>query len=188
MMHCSACGTVLPDPQARECASCGAVQFDDAKPCAGAAVVWDGRLLLVRRGHDPWKGHWDVPGGFCDGAEHPAATAVREVAEETGLSIEVTGFLGMWLDRYLDLNGRVKTTLNIYYHAVLCADAPLSRGFHSDEVQELGWFAPSKIPSREELAFPDHLVPMLAAWQSAVRAGATQTPMWDVDQETPTPT
>lgn len=178
-MYCDACGAPLTDSAPRHCLSCGAPRFEDAKPCAGALVVADGRLLLVRRGHEPWAGYWDVPGGFCEHAEHPSATAVREVAEETGLAIEVTGFLGMWLDRYVDSSGRAKRTLNIYYHAVPCVGAELPHELRSDEVSEVRWFASAELPARDQLAFADHVVPVLEAWHEAVRAGATRTPMWD---------
>jgi len=59
-------------------------------PCAGA-IVFDaaGRLLLVRRAHDPGAGLWSVPGGRCRPGEPAPEACVREVAEETGLVVDV---------------------------------------------------------------------------------------------------
>jgi acetyl-CoA carboxylase carboxyl transferase subunit beta len=62
--------------------------------CAGA-VVRDGtgRLLLVRRGQEPSKGLWSLPGGRVEPGETPAEAAAREVLEETGLLVEVGALL-----------------------------------------------------------------------------------------------
>ena len=62
--------------------------------CAGA-VVRDqhGRLLLVRRGHEPALGKWSLPGGRIEPGESPAQAAAREVLEETGLEVEVGDLL-----------------------------------------------------------------------------------------------
>lgn len=182
-MHCIGCGARLSDTSPAQCDMCGLVHWDDAKPCAGAAVVSGGRILLVRRRHDPWAGHWDVPGGFCESTEHPIRTAMRELAEETGLDIAIVGFLGIWVDRYEDSAGRGKTTLNIYYHAVPRAGAGVPDSFQSDEVSEIGWFAPDELPARDALAFPDHLEPMLMAWRQALLADATHTPLWDLGSQ-----
>ncbi len=54
----------------------------------GAVVVDAGRVLLVRRGHEPLKGHWSLPGGLLELGESLQAGVVREVREETGLLVE----------------------------------------------------------------------------------------------------
>jgi ADP-ribose pyrophosphatase YjhB (NUDIX family) len=65
-------------------------------PCVGA-VVWDatGRLLLVQRANEPGRGLWSVPGGRVEAGESAADAVVREVAEETGLPVVVTGLAGV---------------------------------------------------------------------------------------------
>jgi 8-oxo-dGTP diphosphatase len=178
-MYCSRCGTRLEDSIPARCRQCGATHWDDAKPCAGAAVVHEGQLLLVRRRGDPWRGRWDVPGGFCERGEHPIETAVRELAEETGIEIEVTGILGMWTDEYTDAAGTSKGTLNIYYHATPRNGIHVPEHGESDEVSELGWFAPSALPPADTIAFPNHVPAMLAAWQRAMQSGATRTALFD---------
>jgi 8-oxo-dGTP diphosphatase len=64
----------------------------------GAVALYDGALLLVRRGRGPAAGEWSVPGGRVETGETLAAAVVREVVEETGLAAVVDGFLG-WVER-----------------------------------------------------------------------------------------
>jgi len=59
-------------------------------PCVGAVVHDDrGRLLLVRRRHDPAAGRWSIPGGRVEAGETDAEAVRREVREETGLDVLV---------------------------------------------------------------------------------------------------
>jgi len=54
----------------------------------GAIVVDEGRVLLVRRGSEPLKGHWTLPGGVLEVGETLVEGVVREAREETGLLVE----------------------------------------------------------------------------------------------------
>ncbi|MGD0628352.1 MAG: NUDIX hydrolase [Terracidiphilus sp.] len=54
----------------------------------GAVVVDEGRVLLVRRGREPLKGQWSLPGGLLEVGESLTAGVAREVKEETGLTVE----------------------------------------------------------------------------------------------------
>jgi 8-oxo-dGTP diphosphatase len=168
-MYCTGCGRALAHLPPVVCDACGTGHWRDAKPCASGLVTCDGRLLLVQRAHDPWRGCWDTPGGFCEADEHPILTAEREVLEETGLAIRITGVLGMWMDRYgsSDDEAHQKTTLNIYFHAVPVGAPQLK--IRPDEVAAAAWFKPDELP--RELAFPGHIVPVLDAWRRAFLAG-----------------
>ena len=57
------------------------------RPGVGAVVIHEGSLLLVKRGREPGKGLWAVPGGKVEWGETIAATAQREVFEETGVRV-----------------------------------------------------------------------------------------------------
>lgn len=63
-------------------------------PCVAAVVVHDGRLLLVRRGREPGRGLWSVPGGRLELGETLAEGCAREVLEETGVPIVPGTVLG----------------------------------------------------------------------------------------------
>lgn len=79
----------------------------------GAAIVDDGRVLLVQRGQPPLQGRWSLPGGAVEVGETLSAAVQREVFEETGLVVEV-GALVEVLDRiHLDAAACVE------YHYVL---------------------------------------------------------------------
>ena len=64
-------------------------------PCVGAVIKdRSGRLLLIRRGHEPGKGQWSIPGGRVEAGESDAEALAREVREETGLVVAVGRLLG----------------------------------------------------------------------------------------------
>lgn len=60
----------------------------------GAIAVRDGALLLIRRGHAPSRGRWSLPGGRVEAGESAREALVREMAEETGLVVEVGELVG----------------------------------------------------------------------------------------------
>jgi 8-oxo-dGTP diphosphatase len=63
--------------------------------CVGGIVVGDDdRLLLVRRGQEPAKGTWSVPGGRVEAGESDGVATAREVLEETGLRVRVGRLVG----------------------------------------------------------------------------------------------
>lgn len=71
------------------CPQCGWIYFQDPKVAAAVLIEEDGRVLLVRRAHEPYRGLWTLPAGFINGGENPAEAAERECLEETGLSVRV---------------------------------------------------------------------------------------------------
>jgi len=100
---CSKCGQPL-DKSGKfpYCPTCDITYYRNAKPCAGIFPLKDGKVLLAKRGVEPYKGQFDTIGGFLNENELPTDGAVREALEETGLTVEVTDQLGVYLDRYGD--------------------------------------------------------------------------------------
>lgn len=75
-------------------------------PVEGAqvAIVRRGRVLVQFR---PWPPGWELPGGHVEPGEDPAVTAAREVAEETGYTVRITGLVGVYSWRGLRSAGDV---------------------------------------------------------------------------------
>jgi ADP-ribose pyrophosphatase YjhB (NUDIX family) len=78
----------------------------------GAVVVDAGRVLLVRRGTEPLRGEWSLPGGLLEVGEPLTAGVIREVREETGLIVEPLELIEL-LDRIHRVADRVR------YHYVI---------------------------------------------------------------------
>ena len=78
----------------------------------GAIIVDQARVLLVRRGREPLKGQWSLPGGLLEIGESLSAGVVREVREETGLTVEPVELIEL-LDRIHREGERVR------YHYVI---------------------------------------------------------------------
>jgi 8-oxo-dGTP diphosphatase len=55
----------------------------------GGVVIEDGRALLIRRGSEPLRGEWSIPGGTLELGESLSAGVARELREETGLEVRV---------------------------------------------------------------------------------------------------
>ena len=78
----------------------------------GAVVVDEGRVLLVRRGTEPLRGQWSLPGGLLELGEALTDGVVREVREETGLVVKPLELIEL-LDRIHREGTRVR------YHYVI---------------------------------------------------------------------
>src|SRR5437660_8507480 len=79
----------------------------------GAIIVEDGRVLLVKRGHEPLTGEWSIPGGVLELGETVRQGVAREALEETGLTVESLELLGVFDRVVRDLDERT------LYHYVL---------------------------------------------------------------------
>jgi 8-oxo-dGTP diphosphatase len=103
-------------------------------------------ILLIRRGNDPFKGEWALPGGFLDLDEELEDAARRELHEETGLSVSVLREIGVFGAIGRDPRGR---TITAAYLALL-DERPAPRA--GDDAAEAAWFP---FDARQKLAF-DH--------------------------------
>jgi ADP-ribose pyrophosphatase YjhB (NUDIX family) len=97
----------------------------DVLPAVFAAVRAEtGEILLVRRIDD---GYWELPGGRIEVGETVTQALVREVAEESGITIEPTGIAGVYSDPshvLVDPDDTIHQQLAICFHAVPTANTP----------------------------------------------------------------
>ena len=91
--YCPRCGTGLGERRIegrdrKWCGSCERPVYRNAVPCAGVTVLDGSRVLLVQRTVPPGAGSWSIPAGHLEVDEEPRVGAVRELEEETGLSVD----------------------------------------------------------------------------------------------------
>jgi 8-oxo-dGTP diphosphatase len=112
-------------------------------PCVGG-IVHDGRsrLLLVRRGQEPAKGRWSVPGGRVEDGESDAEATAREVLEETGIRVSV-GRLAGTVER--DAPGGGVYLIRDYVCDPYDADVDAVRA--GDDADDARWFTREEIDS-----------------------------------------
>jgi ADP-ribose pyrophosphatase YjhB (NUDIX family) len=100
---CPCCGAPLGsrvlkegEPSRLVCSACAFVFFLDPKVATGVVFSYQGGILLVQRAIDPSYGKWVFPGGYVDRGEALEDAALREVREESGLSVKLTRLLGAY--------------------------------------------------------------------------------------------
>ncbi len=114
---------------------------------AADCAVFDakGRVLLIRRGHPPFKGRFALPGGFVEVGETVEAACRRELQEETGLKVRNLQLVGIYSDPRRDPRGH---TCSVVYLARVARATPRA----GDDAAEAEWVGDW---SKAELAF-DH--------------------------------
>jgi ADP-ribose pyrophosphatase YjhB (NUDIX family) len=122
--------------------------------CVGA-VVTDrrGRLLLIQRGHEPGAGLWSLPGGRVEPGETDAEALVREMEEETGLTVEPGRLIGQ-----VERPGLAGDVLDIRDYAATVTGGTLRPG---DDAADARWVAPEDLAL---LAVTEGLVEALTEW------------------------
>ncbi len=139
---CPWCAHPLPqeDTFRQECRSCGFVLYHNSSPCVGAIPTDErGRVLLGKRGVEPFRGDWNTVGGFLRYGEDPFDGLRREVREEIGVACEVEDFVTMAADTY---GADGPALLNAYFTVRLCSDGVRPQ----DDVMELKWFPLDSLP------------------------------------------
>jgi len=106
-------------------------------------------VLLIKRGKEPFKGTWALPGGFVEYDEELKEAALREMQEETNVKLHTINQVGVYSKPTRDPRGRV---VSVAYYAVIPRNY-LKNVKAGDDAHEARWYSVTKLP---ELAF-DHI-------------------------------
>ena len=143
--YCPNCGASTLkklNDNGQQCHSCRATHYHHDSPCVGALIVKDDKVLLTKRAKAPFKGWWDVPGGFVNPGEHPVEALKREMKEELEIKITATQFLNAYPDVYGNHTGY--GTLNMHFICTLEGNPKKI----DTEIAELKWFPLTKLPKK----------------------------------------
>jgi len=141
--YCPRCGTAvkLEDKFGKVrpvCPSCRWIYFADPKVAAAVLVEDAGRVLLVQRANEPFRGLWTLPAGFVDADEDPARAAARECEEETSLKVRVTRTLEVIAGREHERGADF-----VIVYAAEVESGILQAG---DDAEDAQWFEMSALP------------------------------------------
>ena len=123
-------------------------------PCVGAVITDEqGRLLLIKRGHEPAAGLWSLPGGRIEPGETDAEALVREMREETGLEVAPGPLLGA-----VQRPGEDGDVIDIRDYSATITGGTLTPG---DDAADARWISAEDLHS---LPITEGLVEALTSW------------------------
>ena len=128
------------------CEQCGFVQYLNPSPATAVVLQRGEEVCLVKRGFAPKAGQWTLPAGFLEYDEDVRAGAAREVLEETGLEVRITGLR----DALTGVLPPDRPVLLIVFDGEVTG-GELRAG---DDAADAGWFHPSALPG--PIAFSTH--------------------------------
>ena len=142
----------------------------------GAVVVEAGRVLLVRRGREPLKGHWSLPGGLLEVGEALTAGVAREVLEETGLIVEPVELVEL-LDRIHREDQKIRYHYVIADYLCWVSGGALKAASDADEAR---WVERAEWNSHSALRLDPITVRVIeAGWQRAAQRAKSGEDGWN---------
>jgi ADP-ribose pyrophosphatase YjhB (NUDIX family) len=112
----------------------------------GLYVVKDGKVLLVRRGNEPGKGKWSLPGGRIRFGERSEEAALREMREETGLEVRLRRVVDV-----VDVFWRSERGELLEHFVIVDFEAEVIGGElrPADDALDARWFSPEELKGLE---------------------------------------
>jgi ADP-ribose pyrophosphatase YjhB (NUDIX family) len=128
-------------------------------PCVGAVIRDSGeRLLLIQRRNEPGAGRWSLPGGRIEPGESDQQAVVREVAEETGLTVTCGPLLGA-----VERPGRAGAVVDIWDYVAFIDGGELAAG---DDAADARWVTDAEALALDAAGeLTDGLVEALRSWR-----------------------
>ncbi len=143
---CSICGGRLePKSGNLHCAKCDFINYQNPRPTVTALILNRGKILLVKKKQAPFKGWWDLPGGFVDKGEHPGKTLARELKEELGISVKRKKFFGLYTGTYPSPTDPFFILSAVYVVKPKPGKVGIS---DKGELKDLGWFSRKDLPPK----------------------------------------
>ena len=130
-----------------------------------AAIIRDGKVLIVRRARPPARGLYTLPGGGVEAGETLHEAVVREVREETGLEVEPLGLAGYREVITRDADSKVERHFVILPFAARWISGEVAL---NEELAEARWLAPDALAG---LATTDGLAEVIHAALALAAAG-----------------
>lgn len=148
---CPRCGGPLiykkmGDQKRQICSACGFVFYQNPVPAVGMIIPQGGKIVMVRRAEEPYRGYWCLPAGFMELDETPQECAVREAKEETGLDIQVKELFGVYAGQD---DPRVRVVLIIYLAKMVGGEL-----LAGDDASQVGLYGSDELP--QKIAFTSH--------------------------------
>ena len=151
--HCLLCGSDLIKTESHlECSSCGLPNYLNPAPCNTCIIENDkGEILLVRRGIEPFKGMWDLPGGFIQPGETFEESVKRELQEELSVKVELIKIIDGYNDIYIyeSKEQKIVSPTICFVVAVKVVSGTLTPG---DDITECKFF-PKNTVLKQKVAF-----------------------------------
>ena len=144
---CRKCGAAMVwktlcvnDPVRAVCPRCNYVQYNSPAVLVVTSIAAENKLLLVKRGTDPYAGQWALPGGYVEAFESVEGAAVREAQEEAGIDLRASTLIPSGLFSLPHLN-QVHVVFFVKLEKMVAVSPNLP------ETTDARWFAEEEFPA-----------------------------------------
>ena len=136
------------------CDACGIIHYQNPKIIVGCVPVFEGKILLCKRGIEPQFGFWNIPGGFMENGESAEVGAMREAYEEAKIKATNKGLLSVFSVPHIN---------QVHLHFVVELQEPIWE--NTTESTDIQLFTEENFPW-ESIAFPSNVFSLKAFFEN----------------------